>query len=201
MKQFIQFAFIACCAAVAPLSAKATTVQVQVGQGGLKFTPANVMIQVGDTVEWVWDGLDHSSTSGTPGNPDGMWDSGIQNTGFTFSFTFTSAGTFNYYCTVHGGCCGMIGSVTVTQMIDTVTITKATWSSSQMLLTVLATDSNPTATLTCSQTSNGMVFGTLRTRGDGNYSGKFRNVTVNPVNITVTSSLGGSATANVRARQ
>lgn len=200
MKRFIQFAFIACCAAVTPLSAKATTFQVQVGQGGLKFTPANVMIQVGDTVEWVWDGLGHSTTSGTPGNPDGMWDSGIQNTGFTFSFTFTTAGTFNYYCSVHGSCCGMIGSVTVTQAIDTVTISRAAWTSGQMLLTVQATDTNSTATLTCSETTNGMVFGTLRNLGNGSYAGKFRGVTTNPMKITVTSSLGGSATARVRAR-
>jgi plastocyanin len=202
MKQLLKFTLVACCVALVPLSAKATTFQVQVGQGGLKFTPANVMIQVGDTVQWVWSGATlHSTTSGTPGNPDGMWDSGTHNNGFTFSFTFTTAGTFNYFCTPHGACCGMIGSVMVTQAIDTVAITKATWSSSQMLLTVQATDTNPTATLTCSQTSNGMVFGTLRTRGDGTYSGKFRNVTVNPMNITVTSNLGGSATANVRARQ
>ena len=200
MKHVIRFAFLVCFAALAPLSAKAATIQVQVGQGGLKFTPANVMIQVGDTVEWVWDALDHSSTSGTPGHPDGLWDSGILNTGATFSFTFTSAGTFNYFCTPHGACCGMIGTVTVTEAIDTVTVSKAVWSSSQMLLTVLATDSNPTATLTCSVTSTGQVLGPLRTRGDGNYQGKFRNVTTNPVNITVTSNLGGSTTANVRAR-
>jgi len=200
MKHFIKLAVIVCCAAFVPLSAKATTIQVQVGQGGLKFTPANVMVQVGDTVEWVWDALDHSSTSGTPGHPDGMWDSGIQNTGFTFSFTFTQAGTFNYYCTVHGACCSMIGSVTVTQAIDTVTITKAIWSSAQMLLMVQATDTNATATLTCTETSNGMVFGTLRNQGNGTYAGKFRGVTTNPSKITVTSSLGGSANARVRPR-
>ena len=91
----------------------ATTVRVQVGQGGLKFTPQTAFVQPGDTVQWVWAANDHSSTSGTPGNPDGLWDSGVQNSGFTFSHTFPSAGTFNYYCTVHGACCGMIGSVVV----------------------------------------------------------------------------------------
>jgi plastocyanin len=201
MKHLIKFALIACITALVPLSAKAATVQVQVGAGGLKFTPANVMIQVGDTVQWTWVGAQlHSTTSGTPGNPDGMWDSGLHNNGFTFSFTFTQAGTFNYFCSPHGTCCNMIGSVIVTEAIDTVTINKATWSSSQMLLTVTATDSNPSAVLTCTRTSDGFVFGMLRTRGDGNYQGKFRNVTTNPANITVTSNLGGSASANVRAR-
>src|SRR5689334_14495813 len=115
MKRFISFALVICCTAFAPLAVKAATVDVQVGQGGLKFTPSTVMIQVGDTVRWVWDANGHSSTSGTPGHPDGMWDSGTQNTGFTFSFTFTNAGTFSYFCTPHGACCGMTGTVTVTQ--------------------------------------------------------------------------------------
>jgi len=199
MKHFIRFAFLVCCAALAPLAGKAATIQVQVGPT-FTFSPANVTVQVGDTVQWNWAGNHHTSTSGTPGHPDGMWDSGLLNVGSTFSFTFTTAGTFNYYCTPHGGCCGMIGSVTVTQAIDTVTITKATWSTSQQLLTVAATDSNPTATLTCTQTSNGMVFGPLRNRGDGTYQGKFRNVTSSPVNVTLTSNLGGTTSADVRTK-
>ena len=46
--------------------ANAATVRVQVGQGGLKFTPRTVFIQPGDTVQWVWAADGHSSTSGTP---------------------------------------------------------------------------------------------------------------------------------------
>ena len=91
----------------------AATVQVTVGQGGLKFTPQDVTIQVGDTVEWTFVVGTHSSTSGTPGAPDGIWDSGIHGAGFVFSQTFTAPGSFPYFCSPHGVCCGMIGSVTV----------------------------------------------------------------------------------------
>ena len=45
--------------------------------------------------------------------PNGIWDSGIRNQGATFTRTFNSAGTFPYYCTPHGGCCSMVGTVTV----------------------------------------------------------------------------------------
>jgi plastocyanin len=115
MRCHIKFALLACCVAVIPLlSAKATTFQVQIGAGGLKFTPQNLTIQLGDTVEWVWAGDEHSTTSGTPGNPDGKWNSGVRDTGFTFSYTFSTGGTFPYYCTPHGSCCQMIGSITVT---------------------------------------------------------------------------------------
>jgi len=200
MKLHIKFAIVVCCAALVPLlSSRAATIQVQVGAGGLKFTPQNVTIQVGDTVQWVWAASGHSSTSGTPGNPDGMWDSGVQNTGFIFNQTFTTAGTFNYFCSPHGLCCGMIGSVTVTSAADTVQITRAQYAIARSQLTVQATDTNDTATLTVSVTSSGVILGTMTNNGGGNYSAKFSGIT-NPINITVTSNFGGTDSARVRAR-
>ena len=83
--------------------------------------------------------------------------------------------------------------------VDSVVITAAQYVTARSQLTVKATDSNSTATLTVSVTSSGVVLGTLRGRGDGTYSGKFNGIS-NPVNITVTSSLGGTASAAVRVR-
>ena len=58
----------------------ATTFNVTVGpNGNLVFDPASVTIQVGDQVKWTWDSGGHSTTSGSPGSPDGIWDSGIHN--------------------------------------------------------------------------------------------------------------------------
>ena len=82
---------------------------------------------------------------------------------------------------------------------DTVTITKAQYSISGSQLTVTATDSNPAAILTVKVTSSGQVLGTMQTHGDGKYQLK-KNGIANPQNVTVTSNLGGSASANVRAR-
>jgi plastocyanin len=76
-----------------------------------QFNPDPVAIHVGDTVQWIWDASDHSTTSDTS-----IWDSGVLNTGATFSHTFTSAGSFPYYCKIHGapGGGGMHGTVSVT---------------------------------------------------------------------------------------
>ncbi len=58
--------------------------------------------------------MDTVTTSGTPGAPDGLWDSGVQNSvGFTFYNKFPVSGSFSYYCTPHGSCCSMIGTVNV----------------------------------------------------------------------------------------
>jgi len=76
------------------------------------YTPANISVPKGTTVVWTWNGsANHSVTSGPANAPDGLFDSGIHNTG-TFSFTFNNTGTFPYFCQVHGAM--MTGSVTVT---------------------------------------------------------------------------------------
>src|SRR5262252_3660017 len=55
--------------------------------------------------------------------PNNIWDSGILNQGATFTHTFNSVGTFSYYCTPHGGCCGMVGTVVVVAASPTPTAT------------------------------------------------------------------------------
>ena len=101
----------------------AAIVQVSVGDGGFNFSPQSVSIQVGDTVQWNWIGNGHSTTSEHSGGPDGLWDSGVQNSGFTFVHTFSAAGSFPYFCTPHGGCCGMTGTVNVASPTPTPTPT------------------------------------------------------------------------------
>ena len=62
-----------------PTVATGATVDVTVGPGGdLVFSPASVTIHPGDTVRWTWGSAGHSTTSGSPGQPNGIWDSGIR---------------------------------------------------------------------------------------------------------------------------
>ena len=98
-----------------PTVGSAATINVTVGPNGnnLVFMPSSVTIHPGDQVKWTWGSSGHSTTSGSPGMPNGIWDSGVINSGSTFTHTFNSVGTFPYYCTVHGGCCGMVGTVSV----------------------------------------------------------------------------------------
>lgn len=87
-----------------PLSGLAAVTPVSIGDDF--FSPASVTINVNDQVQWTWAGaISHSTTSNS-----GVWDSGINGHGFTFSKTFTAAGTFPYHCTVHSF---QTGSVTV----------------------------------------------------------------------------------------
>src|ERR1044071_9720711 len=90
------------------------TVQVDVGDGSPSFSPDDVTIQPGDTVEWTWHGPGnyHTVTSGANGTSSGLFDSSIHTAPFTFSFTFPNAGTFDYFCRPHY-VMGMVGVVRV----------------------------------------------------------------------------------------
>ena len=76
--------------------------------GGPFFSPTNLTVKVGKTVVWVnKDTVTHTVTS----DGSALFDSGFMPTGATFQFTFTTPGTFPYYCTVHPY---MTGTIVVT---------------------------------------------------------------------------------------
>ena len=125
-------------AALASLAGGASAAQftVHVGRGGTYYVDdvsgtGVTSIHVGDTVTWVWEGtMRHSVTSGTCDHSGGgggyggyggggvscddahVWTStGLQGSGFTFSWTFASQGTFSYFCAMHQN--AMTGKVEV----------------------------------------------------------------------------------------
>ncbi|HEY3295291.1 MAG TPA: plastocyanin/azurin family copper-binding protein [bacterium] len=77
-----------------------------------QFNPSSKTVSVGTALTWTnKDGIPHTVTSGAPGSPNGTFDSGNMAGGATFSHTFSQAGTFPYYCRIHGTM--MTGSITV----------------------------------------------------------------------------------------
>ena len=80
---------------------------------------------------------------------------------------------------------------------DTVTISRATYSTSKGKLQVQASSSaGPSAVLQVFNTSTNVLIGTLPSTGRGSF-----RVSPAPTNITVKSSLGGSASAAVVTRR
>ena len=77
------------------------------------FVPESLDISVDDTVIWINKGsVDHTTTSGDNGVPDGNWDSGVIAPGDSFKHVFSTAGTFPYYCAIHWSM-GMKGRIIV----------------------------------------------------------------------------------------
>ena len=82
-----------------------------VSMPGNAFSPDTLTIAVGDTVTWNnTDQAPHTVTSGAGGQQDGLFDSGNMNSGASFTYVFTQAGSYSYYCIYHyfAGMYGMI---------------------------------------------------------------------------------------------
>jgi plastocyanin len=81
-----------------PVSAQenqAATAAVKIDN--FSFGPATLTIAVGTTVTWVnHDDIPHNVVS-----TDGLFKSKVMDTDEKFSFTFTKAGTFPYFCGIH----------------------------------------------------------------------------------------------------
>jgi amicyanin len=61
------------------------------------FQPQNVTVQAGATVTWTnRDDIPHTVVSN-----DGVFKSKVRDTDETFSYTFTKAGTYKYFCSLH----------------------------------------------------------------------------------------------------
>src|SRR5690242_17022935 len=80
------------------LPALAANHSVTVGPG-TAFSPSTLNIQVGDTVTWTNTGGGFHDVNAD----DGSFNSGgPSSSGWVFSHTFGAAGTFGYYCQIHG---------------------------------------------------------------------------------------------------
>ena len=93
-------------------SGKATsTVEVDMAKGASSptcsdtnscYLPHEATVAVGGTVTWVnKDSAAHYATSGKDATADGKFDSGMVMAGGKFSQKFDTAGTYDYFCTVH----------------------------------------------------------------------------------------------------
>lgn len=74
---------------------------------GFAFGPADLSVTAGTTVTFTnKDGVSHTATAN-----DGSFDCRPLNGGSSMSFTFATAGTFDYHCAIHPS---MHGRITVT---------------------------------------------------------------------------------------
>jgi amicyanin len=82
--------------------AQAATVEVKIDN--FTFNPQQITVKAGDTVTWVnHDDIPHTVTSKTMAFRSKAMDSDDK-----FSFTFTTPGKFDYFCSLHPHMTGTI---------------------------------------------------------------------------------------------
>jgi plastocyanin len=92
----------------APTAGPAAATGDQVTIDNFAFAPATLTVKVGGTVTWT----NRDEEPHTVAASDGSFHSPGMGTGATFSHTFSTAGKFDYVCSIHPS---MHGSVVVTQ--------------------------------------------------------------------------------------
>ena len=77
------------------------------------FSPERIQVVLGTTVTWTnQDTVPHNVTfAPVVMSSSNNWESGLLSPGQSYSYTFTSQGTFQYHCQEHPG---MVGIVIVT---------------------------------------------------------------------------------------
>ncbi|HEV8583116.1 MAG TPA: Calx-beta domain-containing protein [Thermoanaerobaculia bacterium] len=86
------------------------TAKITIGGSATSFSPATITVDAGQPVCWTWN----ATSSHNVKADDGTFTSGSPATSGTFQRTFTTPGTYGYYCQVHGSLTGgMRGTVIV----------------------------------------------------------------------------------------
>ena len=96
----------ACFNDTGPLGSTERTIHMQTGS----FSPNAVTIARGGKVTWVNDmAIAHDITPNNPTQP-GVWTARkvAAQAGVEFTHTFTTAGTYDYHCTIHSSMNGRI---------------------------------------------------------------------------------------------
>ena len=102
---------LALCLLAPAASAFAQDAEATVVMGGLSFSPTVVHVAPGATVLWTNSSpLAHTVTA-----DDGSFDSGMVDADSTFTVTFDTPGTYQYFCQPHGsaGLHGMAATIIV----------------------------------------------------------------------------------------
>ena len=68
------------------------------------FSPQTLTVSAGTTVTWT----NNDSTTHRPISDTGVFDGGNLAPNATFSFTFNTAGTFPYHCSIHPSMTGTV---------------------------------------------------------------------------------------------
>ena len=86
------------------LTVAARAAQLEVKIDNFTFGPQKLTVKVGDTVTWInEDDIPHTVTSSAK-----LFKSKVLDTDDKYSFTFTTAGSYEYFCSLHPHMSGTI---------------------------------------------------------------------------------------------
>jgi plastocyanin len=163
------------------------------------FTPSSITVKEGTTITWTnQDGINHTVTSDS-----GLFNSGPLGTGKTFAFTFTTAGTYTYHCSIHPS---MTAKVIVTSAqtasasvsIQSMSFVPATLTIKAGTIVTWTNNDSPTHTVTSDSGlfDSGPISGTGPYSAGGTYSFTFTTAGTFPYHCTIHPSMKATVVVN-----
>ncbi len=146
-------------------STRAYSVKHIVNVQNYAFVPANLSVQVGDTIRWVWINGSHTTTSTTIPTGAPAWDHPINSTNTFYEYRVNVAGVYDYLCIPHQNT--QIGHFTATNPTPTLAVTPSNQNVSASAGSTnfsVTSNSNWTASSNqgwCTVTSSGSGNGTI----------------------------------------
>ncbi len=131
--------------------------QHEVDIDNLAFAPASITVAVGDSVRWAnSDSVVHTVTS------DSVWGSGSIPTGSSYTYTFSIAGSYSYYCEFHPSMTGtvtVVGPTNTPTQVNTPTLTNTPTKTNTPTVdaTISTLTPSPTSTATSTRTPTATV--------------------------------------------
>lgn len=170
------------------------TVNVQ----NYSFVPANLNVQVGDTIRWVWVNGSHTTTSTTIPGSAPSWDEPINSSNTSYEYRVTVAGVYNYLCTPHSS--SQIGSFTATAPAATLSVSP---SNQNVTASAGSTNFSVTSNSNWTATSNaGWCTVTSSGSGNGSIIANYQaNTLTTPRVATITVSVAGLPNSIVTVTQ
>ena len=91
----IGLVIVACCGIVAAAQSRPASTEVKIDN--FSFTPPDLKVPIGTTVIWA----NHDDIPHTVVSTDKVFKSKVLDSDEKYSFTFATAGTFTYFCSIH----------------------------------------------------------------------------------------------------
>ncbi len=180
------------------LANDAVAVKHTVSVQNYSFTPANLNVQVGDTIRWVWVNGFHTTTSTTIPAGAATWDEPINSSNTFYEYRVTVAGVYDYLCTPHSST--QIGHFTATAPVATLSVTP---SNQNVLASAGSTNFTVTSNSNWTAVSNaGWCSVTSSGSGNGAIIANYQTNTLTTQRVaTITVSVAGLPNVTVTVTQ
>ena len=160
-----------------------------------EFIPRDLVINEGDTVNWVWEANFHNVVSGTPGAEDGVFESDIEFDGYSYQVVFTrqllnnnprSGNVYDYFCAPHAAM-GMAGTVTVNRTETNFQANLTGWqevpivsTESTGACTGTLNDTHTSFDISCTHDVSNLIVSHIHLGSVGNYGSAICSLSIGP---------------------